>query len=90
MARPASPCAALRAIPEGGAVRYKNLRDGEGTTVLNKVPFKFACCDCGLVHDVAIVAAGKRVKKEIGFAVKRNNRATAARRRGRGVGKAAR
>jgi hypothetical protein len=62
--------------------RYKSLRDGEGTEVLNRVPFRLACCDCGLVHDVVVVAAGKRVRKEIGFAVKRNNRATAARRRG--------
>ena len=35
------------------------------------------CCDCGLVHDIAFVAQGKK----IGVAARRNNRATAARRR---------
>lgn len=62
-------------------MRYRTLKDGEGVTVLNRIPFKFACCDCGLVHDVVIVASGKRVKREIGLAVKRNKRSTAARRR---------
>jgi len=66
-------------------MRYKTLRDGEGWTVFNRIAFKLACCDCGLVHDVAIVAVGKRVKKEIGIALKRNKRATAGRRRAKRV-----
>lgn len=61
-------------------MKYDDLKDGEGTTVLNKVPFRLACCDCGLVHDVAIVAPIRK-GKELGLAVRRNNRATAARRR---------
>lgn len=41
---------------------------------------QFHCCDCSLVHDIALA-----VEKDgrIGFAVRRNNRVTAARRRAR-------
>lgn len=38
---------------------------------------RIACCDCGLVHDIAIVKAGK----DVFLIVKRNARATAAKRR---------
>lgn len=61
--------------------RYKQLGDGEGWTVNNKEMFKLACCDCGLIHEVAIVAPKLRKGVELGFAVKRNKRATAQRRR---------
>jgi hypothetical protein len=60
---------------------YEQLFDGIGTTVKNKEKFKFACCDCGLVHDVAIVAPKIRKGVELGFAVSRNKRATLERRR---------
>lgn len=62
--------------------RYKQLKDKEGWTVNNKELFRLACCDCGLVHNVAIVAPTLRKGTPLGFAVERNKRATAARRRG--------
>jgi hypothetical protein len=57
--------------------RYPVMKDGEALSLRSGELFKFACCDCGLVHDVAIVAQGK----EIGFAVRRNKRATGQKRR---------
>lgn len=62
-------------------MKYEQLIDGIGSTVKNKEKFKLACCDCGLVHDVAIVAPKVRKGIELGFAVARNKRATAQRRR---------
>lgn len=61
--------------------RYEQLIDGRGTTIKNKTVFRLACCDCNLVHDVAIAVPGLRKGKEIGLAARRNLRATAARRR---------
>lgn len=61
--------------------KYKVLIDGEGETVSNKSIFKFACCDCGLIHNVVIVAPNTRKGVELGFAVQRNKRATGQRRR---------
>uniref|UniRef100_A0A6M3LLP2 Uncharacterized protein n=1 Tax=viral metagenome TaxID=1070528 RepID=A0A6M3LLP2_9ZZZZ len=40
--------------------------------------FKLACCDCGLVHNIAIA---KENNDKIGFALERNNKATAQLRR---------
>ena len=60
--------------------RYKKLIDGVGVSVPKSEIFRFACCDCGLVHDMVLVAG----RKEIGMAVRRNNRATAQRRRRNG------
>lgn len=57
--------------------RYKQRRDEEGFTVPSGKVYRIACCDCGLVHDFVFVA-GKGV---VGIAARRNNRATAARRR---------
>ena len=57
--------------------RYEKLIDGVGVTVPSKTIFRFACCDCVIVHDMVLVAG----RKEIGMAVRRNNRATARRRR---------
>lgn len=54
------------------------LIDGEGITLKANVKFRLACCDCGLVHDMAIATRGK---SDIGFAVQRNKRATTARRK---------
>lgn len=61
--------------------RYIQRTDGEGFTIRNREMFKIACCDCGLVHQVVVVALGCRDGKELGFAARRDNRATAARRR---------
>lgn len=59
-------------------MEYEQLIDGEGISLRSGQTFKFACCDCGLVHDVALVA---RRGGHIGMAVKRNKRATNARRK---------
>lgn len=61
-----------------GVSRYTQLVDGVGVAMPANEIFKFSCCDCGLVHDV-VIAAGRR--REIGLAVRRNKRATAAKRR---------
>jgi hypothetical protein len=58
---------------------YEQLIDGEGSTVPAGQKFKFACCDCGLVHDMVLVPDENG--KEIGIAVQRNKRATGQRRR---------
>lgn len=55
---------------------YKQRRDGEGFTIKRGELFRLACCDCGLVHDMVLTGRG-----HIGVAAKRNNRATAQRRR---------
>lgn len=57
---------------------YKQMIDGEGYCVRSREKWRFACCDCGLVHDV-VLAIGKG--GWIGLAVKRNKPATKARRR---------
>lgn len=54
--------------------------DGEGFTVPNNERFLLACCDCGLVHDVVLVA---ETEGPIGMAVRRNPRATLQRRKSR-------
>jgi hypothetical protein len=59
-------------------MKYEKMKDGVGITMPANRIFRFACCDCGLVHDMVIAAAGRR---EVGLAVRRNKRATAARRR---------
>lgn len=58
--------------------RYHVLTDCEGVKLESGIPFRFACCDCALVHDIVIVSTDE---KPVGFAVKRNKRATSARRR---------
>ena len=58
-------------------MRYIQRTDGEGFTVPNGQITRWACCDCGLVHDLAFVAQDG----EIGVAARVNKRATAARRR---------
>ena len=45
--------------------------------------FKTECCDCGLVHVWEFVDKGRGKKRQVGFRVKRDNRATAQRRRKR-------
>lgn len=59
--------------------RYKQRFDGEGFTVPVGEVYRLACCDCGLVHDMVFISEDM---KPIGVATRRNNRATAQRRRG--------
>jgi hypothetical protein len=59
--------------------KYTQRKDGEGFIVPSGKLYRIACCDCGLVHDFVFVA-GKGV---VGIAARRNNRATAQRRRKR-------
>mgnify|MGYP001550391260 CR=1 FL=1 len=61
-------------------MKYAQRKDGEGFEVLSKVLTRWACCDCGLVHDLVFVSGRKG--SAIGVAARRNNKATAARRRG--------
>lgn len=68
-----SDCAGKRAM------KYTQRTDGEGWTERSGKRTRWACCDCGLVHDIVFIAKGR----VIGVAAKRNNRATAARRRGK-------
>ena len=58
--------------------RYIQRVDEEGFSVRAKEIVRLACCDCGLVHDFVFVADRKG---NIGIAARRNNRATAAKRR---------
>ena len=61
-------------------MRTKRMVDGKGEAFeLGKV-FRFGCCECGLTHDMVIVIDPKEPGL-FGLAIKRNNRATAARRR---------
>lgn len=59
--------------------RYKILVDEEGIELKSQEKFRFACCDCGLVHDM-VIATRKR-GEPVGLAVKRNRRATTMRRK---------
>jgi len=61
--------------------KYTQRHDNEGFTIPNKTIYKLACCDCGLVHQIVIAAPGLKKGAKIGFAAKRDNRATANRRR---------
>lgn len=55
-------------VQDGDALPF-DLDDGE--------IFKLACCDCGLVHDMCV----RIVDGRVGLAMRRNARATAAKRR---------
>lgn len=59
--------------------RYAVMIDGEGYEMPANERFRFACCDCGLVHDMVVATLSKR--KTFGFAVQRNKRATTWRRK---------
>lgn len=59
-------------------MRYIQRQDGEGFEVPSGTLYRIACCDCGLVHDFVFVSEDS---KPIGIASRRNNRATAQRRR---------
>lgn len=58
--------------------RYHYLVDGEGVQLKSKEKFRFACCDCGLVHNVVIVSG---TRGAIGLAMERNKRATTMKRK---------
>ena len=58
---------------------YSVLQDGEGLELsATGEVFRLACCDCGLVHDVAVAL---EENGKIGIALRRNQRATGQRRR---------
>jgi hypothetical protein len=57
---------------------FHQLVDGVGVEMTPNEVFRFVCCDCGLVHDMVIATVSK---KPFGLAVRRNKRATSARRR---------
>lgn len=56
---------------------YEVMTDGVGIAMEPNKMFRFACCDCGLVHDMVIATQSK---KEFGIAVRRNKSATRWRR----------
>jgi uncharacterized Zn finger protein len=60
-------------------MKYHNLQDGERFEVeaIGEV-IRFACCDCGLVHQIAFALEDNG---RIGIAVKRDNRSTGQKRR---------
>jgi len=58
--------------------KYTKLQDCEGIEIDKETIFRFACCDCGLVHDMVI--ADEEDEKS-SLAVRRNSRATAQLRR---------
>jgi hypothetical protein len=51
--------------------------DGEGVSLESNKPFSFTCCDCGLTHRCVIVSEDG---KPVGFAIERDQRATAEKR----------
>lgn len=59
-------------------MKYIKRTDGEGFTVKSGRRTRWACCDCGLVHDIAFVSEDGQ---DIGVAARVNRRATAAKRR---------
>lgn len=62
---------------------YKHGKDGDVAVVPKNGWYKIACCDCGLVHlfRFATVNARGRVRGQVAFIARRDNRATAALRR---------
>lgn len=62
-------------------MRYTQRTDGEGFSVEANTVTRWACCGCGLVHDLAFVPSEDG--KFVGVAARQNPRATAARRRKR-------
>lgn len=60
--------------------RTKRLKDGEAVALRLNERFRFACCDCGLVHDMVLVTHEDEPEM-VGLALRRNKRATSAMRR---------
>lgn len=68
-----------KANDEGQDVsHYIKRQDEEGFEVPSGTLYRIGCCDCGLVHDFIFVSEDG---KPIGIAARRNNRATAQKRR---------
>ena len=63
-------------------MRYIPRIDGKAFEVEAGKVTRWACCDCGLVHDIVFVVDSEDAST-IGVAARRNARATAARRRSR-------
>lgn len=61
-------------------MKYIQRQDNEEIELKPKEIFRSACCDCGLVHDMAVAAEDNG---NIGLAFRRDNRATAQLRRHR-------
>lgn len=61
--------------------KYVPLEDGDGLSLENGEVFFLSCCDCGLVHKMAVVS--QKRGKEIGLALMRDKRRTAQLRRHR-------
>ena len=59
------------------ARKYTQRANGQGFEVPLGKLYRIACCDCGLIHDVVWLYE----KGRLGMAARRNNRATAQRRR---------
>jgi hypothetical protein len=59
--------------------KYVQRYDEEGFVVPLDELYRLACYDCGLVHDV--VWSYDKKTKELGMAVRKNNKATAQRRK---------
>lgn len=64
--------------------KFEDIKDGEPVTIKYRQAFKqkganmnFACCDCGLVHNIVIMPLKTRVRLYFW----RDNRRTANRRR---------
>ena len=70
-----------QAKPSRTRTTYIQRQDNEGFNVPNGQPYKLACCDCGLVHQIVIHAPGLPNGTPLGMAARRDNRATAQRRR---------
>ncbi len=58
--------------------KYAKLRDYEAFIFGRDTTVRFACCDCGLVHDMVVV---DEKRGQHGVAFRRNKRATAQLRR---------
>ncbi len=59
--------------------RYTKFSDYDGFEIdPKKETIRFACCDCGLVHDMGVAIVGK---KKVQIAFRRFNRGTAQLRR---------
>lgn len=58
--------------------KYTQRYDNEGWSVPSGDLYRIACCDCGLVHDFVFISNDG---EPIGIAARRNNLATAQRRK---------
>ena len=58
-------------------MKFINRKDGVGFLIQSGQVQMFACCDCGLVHNIVFVSEDG---KPIGVAAQRNRKATAKRR----------